>query len=66
MDGIETGLAGVSRPKFGKAFIGVLALVLLLAVVVPPIVTEAFADEPSVDTSMMEIPAQGSLTSTPR
>lgn len=61
MDGIETGLASVSRPKFGKAFIGVLALVLLLAVAIPTIATEAFADEPSVDTSMMEIPAQGSV-----
>ena len=61
MDGIENGLASVSRKKFGKGFIGVLALVLLLAVVVPPIVTEAFDEEPSVDTSMMEIPAQGSV-----
>lgn len=61
MDGIETGIADTRRPKFGKAFIGVLALVLLLAVVVPPIVTEAFDDEPSVDTSMMDIPAQGSV-----
>lgn len=50
-----------SRPKFGKAFFGVLALVLLLAVAIPTIAMEAFADEPSVDTSMLEIPAQGSV-----
>ena len=53
--------AKFSRPKFGKAFFGVLALVLLFAVVIPPIITEAFAEEPSVDTGMMEIPAQGSV-----
>ncbi len=47
--------------KFGKPFFGVLALVLMLAVAIPTIASEAFEDEPSVDTSMMEIPAQGSV-----
>ncbi|HHK5646415.1 hypothetical protein [Serratia nevei] len=53
--------AKFSRPKFGKAFFGVLALVLLLAVAIPTIAMEAIDDEPSVDTSMMDIPAQGSI-----
>lgn len=61
MDGFETGLAGASRPKFGKAFFGVLALVLMLAVVIPTVAMESIAEEPSVDTSMLEIPAQGSV-----
>lgn len=57
----EVVRAKLSRPKFGKAFFGVLALVLMLAVAIPTIAMESIAEEPSVDTSMLGIPAQGSV-----